>query len=314
MTAEYTEILNREGFFFQKYCAEKIKGSGWTIDAEEYPISANESVDIKASLILYETALHISVIECKRADPTRKRWIFFRREPSGSKPPEFLIQTHNLSSIRGGFFRKGTVSRGVYEGLNESKLAFPSCHTVGLEIFKKDEKDKRDWKANTQTVFDACLKVAKGINHLFDAEAERIHNTLRIGLKNLQRYRMPYFLGGTLIPIVITGAPIFSVTFDPDTMDPTSFRVIPDKANYEEKDWLVYEFPLPRELQYRSKDVFFPLGENRYAKMHIFIVNGKHVKRFFECLAEAIGTRSEKSYRTLQVEYEEFYNPKNRHR
>lgn len=316
MEEDFTDTLNKEGFFFQKYCVEMIKQSGWIVEAEEYPISENESFDIKASLILYETALHSAVIECKRSDPTRKRWVFFRREPTGSATHEFLIQTHNLSSSIGGFRKKGIVVRGVFEGLNESKLGSPSCHTVGLEIFKEYEKDKRDWQANTQVVFNACLTVAKGINHLFDSEAERIYNTLQIGVKRLQRekekYGWPYFVGGTLIPIVITSAPVFSVAFDPNAMDLTSFKVLHEKADYEEKDWLVYEFPLPRELQYKSKDMFKIVGDNRYAKMHIFIVNGRHIKKFFKSLAESIRTRSEKSYRILQAEFTEFYRPKKR--
>ncbi|MDH5482744.1 MAG: hypothetical protein OEY22_07695, partial [Candidatus Bathyarchaeota archaeon] len=184
--SDLTEALNREGFFFQKYCAEKIKESGWSVETEEYPISKDESFDIKATLVLFETALHIVAVECKRSDPKRKRWAFFRQEPSTAETQKFVIQTHNLTSTKGGFLKRGFVMRGVYEGLNEEKLGFPCCHTVGLEIFKEDEKDKRDWKANPQAVYSACLTVAKGINHLFDSEAQRTLNTLRIGEKRLQ--------------------------------------------------------------------------------------------------------------------------------
>jgi hypothetical protein len=101
---------------------------------------------------------------------------------------------------------------------------------------------------------------------------------------------MPYFLGGTLIPVVITSAPVLSVTFDPNDMDIETFQIPQEKAQYQEKEWLVYDFPLPRELQYESKDFFKIVGENRYAKMHIFIVNGQCVKKFFECLGEALKT------------------------
>ncbi|MDH5483377.1 MAG: hypothetical protein OEY22_10970, partial [Candidatus Bathyarchaeota archaeon] len=125
-----------------------------------------------------------------------------------------------------------------------------------------------------------------------------------------EKLRMPYFLGGTLVPAVITSAPILSVTSDPNDMDIETFRVPHEKAHYQDKEWLVYEFPLPLELQLESRDFFTTVGESRYAKMHIFIVNGKHVKRFFECLGEAIKTRSKKSYRALAVEYQEFYKGK----
>jgi hypothetical protein len=310
VTGDFTKVLNKEGFFFQKYCVQKIKESDWVVDAEEYPISEEESFDIKAVRVLFETALHTAVIECKKADPCRKCWIFFGKESTDSEQHTFLIQTHNLSSSREGRFHKGFVVRGVYEGVNEAKLGYPSCHTVGLELFKKDLKDQRDWKVNSQVVFEACLTVAKGINQLFDSEAERISNTLQIGRKQLQKYGSPYFVGGSLFPVVITSAPLFSAKFDPNTIDIATFEVPPEKVTYEEKEWLVYEFPLPRELQRQSKDMFKIIGENRYAKMHIFIVNGRYVAKFFNALVESIKTRSEKSWRTLETEFTEFYKPK----
>lgn len=310
METDFADLLNKEGFFFQKYCAQKIAEAGWIIDFEEYPISENETFDIKANLVLFETALHIAVIECKRQDPTRKYWIFYRKGPRSSESQPFLIQTHSLSTSIEKFPWKSKVVRGVMEGLNESKLDYPSCHTTGIEIFK----DGKSWKANSEVIYKASIVVAKGVNHLFDSEAERLYNNTRIGLKRLEKDRKehgwPYFLGGTMIPVVITSASLSSVVFDPNEMDTKTFRVSYDKIDREEKKWRVYEFPLPLELRYSSKDVFTLTGENRYAKMHIFIVNGKHVTQFFRRLSESIKTRSVKSWRTLYSEFFEFYDPK----
>lgn len=305
-----TGALNKEGFFFQKYCAEKIRASGWTVEIEEYPISENESFDIKATLALFETTLNTAVVECKRSDPKRKQWAFFRKESSSANMSEFAVQTHHLSSEIGGFLRKGRVWQGVLEILNEEELGFPCCHTVGLEMYK-DEKNARDWKANPQTVYGACLTVAKGVNYLFESEAHRLHNNLRIDINRLRsQLKIPCFFGGDLIPVVITSAPILSVSFDPNDMDIETFQLPQEKTHYQEKEWLVYEFPLPRELWYESKNFFRIVGENRYAKMHIFMVNGRHIKRFFECLRRAIENPGKKSGRALVVEYSEVYDTK----
>lgn len=304
------DILNKEGFFFQKYCRQKIEEAGWIIDVEEYPISENESFDIKANLILHETVLNTAAIECKRQDPTRKYWIFYRKEPSSSESKPFLIQIHFLGTLVQKFPWKDKVLRGVLEVLDESKLGSPSCHTIGIEVFKDDS----GFKANPQIIRKACLTAAKGINHLFDSEAKRLYNTVRIGQKNLEKQKreigLSYFTGGNLIPIVITSAPLFSVAFDPSSMDMETFKVPYEESGYEEEKWLVYEFPLPLRLRYHLKDVFTLTGENRYAKMHVFIVNGRYTTEFFRSLTESLGSSSQKSYRTLHSEFMEFYEPK----
>jgi hypothetical protein len=308
------DALNDEGFLFQKYCAQKIAEAGWTIDAEEYPISDKESLDIKASVINFETSLDIAVVECKRQDPQRKRWAFFRGATPSSKSNPFLIQMHCLHTFEGGFRGRGAgVFRSVMECLNEEKLEYPSCHTTGIEVYK-DEKERGPWKTNSEVVYKSCINVAKGINHLFDSEADTVYKTIRYGLKRLEKekklFHWKYSLGGTLIPVVITSAPLFSIVFNADQMDVETFKVQFEKLVYEQSKWLVYEFPLPEPLRYYSARFFKMSGENRYAKMHIFIVNGMWVTEFFRRLSESLTDRSEKTGRALHSEYHDFYKPK----
>jgi hypothetical protein len=46
--------------------------------------------------------------------------------------------------------------------------------------------------------------------------------------------------------------------------------------------------------------MFKIIGENRYAKMHIFIVNGRYVAKFFNALVDSIKTRSEKKLENIE--------------
>jgi hypothetical protein len=312
MEPDQTSALNEAGFFFQKWCAQKIIDADWIVESEEYPIAENQSFDIRATKVLFETSLHNAVVECKKQNPQTKKWIFYTtEETTAPKNSPFLIQTHNLNVTAGGFLSKGSVVRGVYEGLNESKLGFPCCHTVGLELFR-DQKNK--WEVNSQIIFNACITVAKGTNYLFETEAERLLHVLDVGLKTIEqhkaKYGWQYLLGGSIFPVVITSAPLFSVSFDVTTMNTASFEVSHNESNYTEKEWLVYEFPLPKELRLESKDAYKLIGDSRYAKMHIFIVNGRSVTKFFKCLTDAIENRSEKSWRALRTEFMDFYNPK----
>jgi len=151
------------------------------------------------------------------------------------------------------------------------------------------------------------------MNH-FESEAERLHHVLDFGLKRLEnekaKYGWPYLLGGSILPVVITSAPLFSVSFDISAMNTESFEVLHNESYYAEKEWVVYEFPLPRELRLKSKDTYRLIGDSRYAKMHTFIVNGRSVTKFFKCLTEAIENRSDKSWRGLKSEFMDFYKPK----
>lgn len=303
------DALNNEGFLFQKYCVEKIKEAGWSIDSEEYPISENESFDIKVSSILFEVVRHIAVVECKRQDPQRKRWIFFRNKVPSSKSNPFSIMVHSLHAMNRES-RKARVMRGVMEGFDEETLGYPSCHTTGVEVYK-DEETQNQWKTNSAVIYKASMTVAKGVSYLFDSEAEALQRLLKYGWKNLEKekkeFGWQYSACGDIIPIVITSAPLFSVSFKPEQMDTDTFKVNYENLNAEQCKWLVYEFPLPHNLRLENKDFWKLHGENRYAKTHIFIVNANWIKDFFTCLIESIKNVGGEHGRVLSPQFHEVY-------
>jgi hypothetical protein len=310
---EIALALNDEGYLFQKYCARKIQESGWVIDAEEYPISDTLSLDLKVTKFTNETSREIAVIEVKRQDPERKRWIFFKDEKISQAP--FFFQGHVLNTLSSGRYNKREgVVRSVMECLSEEELEMPQYHTVGVEIYKDFKNQATNWKSNSEIIFKSCFNVALGVNHLFDAEANALHRTIRYGIKRLEKekktFRWQYWLGGCIIPIVITSAPLVSVAFDPESMDISTFKVNFDNISSENQKWLVYDFPLPKSLQYNPTDVRQMFSEDRYAKMQIFIVNGKYVAEFFNKLSNSIKQRSKKSGRVLTSSYTDFYEPK----
>ena len=310
MERKFTELLNKEGYSFQKYCAQKIKESGWSIGAEEFPISENESFDIKTTLREFETALRIAVVECKLRDPERKYWIFYKRDLTKDSEP-FVVHVHFLSTRMRRFPWRDEVLQGVGEVLDEPKLGYPACHTMGVELYK-DVGGK--WRKNSEIIRSACLTVAKGINYLFRAEAERLYKTAGIGLKRLEkekrRFGFDYITGGDLIPVVITTAPLYSYKFNPAQMNIKDFKVSYETEDYQEEEWLIYEFPLPAQLQYFGDEIFSLTEENRYAKMHIFIVNGRYITRFFKQLTESFHIGPEKSRRTISMQFMKKYSPK----
>ncbi|MCL2476820.1 hypothetical protein [Candidatus Bathycorpusculum sp.] len=310
LEGEIVTALNSGGYLFQKYCARKIQESGWTIDTEEYPISDNLSIDLKVTKFTNDTAREIAIVEVKRQDPQRKRWIFFKDE--NPKFSSFSFQGHCLNTPAMGRSRKGTyVARSVRECLNEEDLEMPQCHSAGIEFFK-ESATKSCWKSNSEIIYKSCFNVAHGVNHLFDVEAEALQRTIRYGINRLENekkiFGRKYWFGGTIIPVVITSAPLMSVSFDPELMDTSTFKVKFDNIVHKKQKWLVYDFPLPKSLQYNPVDIRQMFAEDRYAKMHIFIVNGNYVGEFFNKLALSIkGCFKKNGF--IEMSYTDFYKP-----
>ena len=304
------DAINSEGFLFQKYCVEKIKLAGWTIDSEEYPISENESFDIKVSNAV-DVARALAVVECKRQDPQRKRWIFFKSEALSPKSNPFSVMVHCLYILE-GMSRKAEVMRGVMEGVNEKILESPLCHTTAVEVYK-DPKKRDSWQTNTEVIYKASLKVAKGVDYLFHSEAENIQFLIKYGLKRLEKERTTlgyqYYTNEEIIPVIITSAPLLSVSFKPEQMNTDTFKVAFENLDTEQCKWLVYEFPLPIELRRESKFFRRISEDNRYAKMHIFMVNANWIKDFFIALIESIQKNGGEQGRVVSPQFSDIYKP-----
>lgn len=91
-----THALNVEGIFFQQRVADILRQAGWTVVAEEYPVAfppgngpivgKEGRLDIRAERQFpgYVTVL---AVECKKADPDYKEWVFFPKGENHIQAP-----------------------------------------------------------------------------------------------------------------------------------------------------------------------------------------------------------------------------------
>src|SRR4051812_34297767 len=94
--------LNEQGFLLQQVLREKltnkIQGDGdnqstWTYVANEYAVTAEDGSQTRIDLVLqhgHGSKIFLCV-ECKRAHPDYKRWLFFDRSAGMRDKPDLVI-------------------------------------------------------------------------------------------------------------------------------------------------------------------------------------------------------------------------------
>jgi hypothetical protein len=55
-----------------------------------------------------------------------------------------------------------------------------------------------------------------------------------------------------IVPVVVTNAVLRSLNYDRSRVDPSKGEVEEDQAALEDRDWLIFDYPLPNELQIRG--------------------------------------------------------------
>jgi hypothetical protein len=89
--------MNEQGFLFSQKVQEsvqypsqpKLNGPEWVFVEREYPVTAYDGSQTRIDLVFRNVAERgiYACLECKRADPLYKRWVFFnedRSNPSGT--------------------------------------------------------------------------------------------------------------------------------------------------------------------------------------------------------------------------------------
>ena len=164
MSTDISELLlnalNEQGYLFQEACKHKLKenedATGWEVKVSEYPVSL-DGQDTKIDIVLRSKAPSLpelyTLVECKRADPSYKHWLFGTPElPFGAA----------LCSTLGIECRKTSLDR-----------AYQANSLVEQLRFKVDTYDAKSWlevKRNTnkrsstpQNIENAFMQVLKGV-------------------------------------------------------------------------------------------------------------------------------------------------------
>jgi hypothetical protein len=97
-------------------------------------------------------------------------------------------------------------------------------------------------------------------------------------------------------PAIVTTARLFVCEFDPREVDPTCGEIVPVKASIAECDEVVFEYTLPRHLQFKPSDVAGSCKEgvvDLFTRLHILVVQSRRFPAFLQTFygqGEAIPT------------------------
>lgn len=205
--------LNEQGFMFAQLVRENIQfgtsGLGdvtktWRCVASEYPVTANDGSQTRIDLVLRSIRSRelYACIECKRAHPAYKQWIFFDKE-------------YGTQSPRNSYFEKFVVSQRPMRDKNDAHHVLDQRQMpISCELFKMylEVALSRDKRAGyTETIEDAFLQSVKGQTGLMAKQ---------IKTDDVMRLRV--------VPVVVTTAQLFEARFDLQSVSVATGMIAPE--------------------------------------------------------------------------------------
>lgn len=266
--------INIHGVFFERLCQTIINGSGsWRVTKTNYPVEfppphrsirgQESALDIAAEHRSHRAEV-VLLVECKKHNPEFVNWIFFPKQRPSSTDIYFVQQITNSPSSQTQWdtflsFEKKTEGVIIADEARETRASY--------ENYKRQDKTKT---SNT-AIADAARQVALATQSIVFEEAQysRMLSGREPGMQ------LPYHRK-VFVPAIVTNARLLSCTFDPRDVSPRTGEIDFAKARLEEKPYLVYEYPIPRVLQYPPPNIAEEIVKNRlelYARMHILVIH-----------------------------------------
>jgi hypothetical protein len=193
-----TKALNEQGFLFAQIVREKFRNrlrgdletqSGWRFVAQEYPVTASDGSQTRIDFVLCAGDHHLT-LECKRANPDYKRWVFFdKADETSMDGGDLFIET--------ALFTQRPVQSPAHVKHEVRRFAMPPpCHVFNYYVECAIDQEKQ--ASATKTIEDAFQQVMKG------------HSGLMAKL-------LSFDSGACLrsIPVVVTTAELLEAQFDP---------------------------------------------------------------------------------------------------
>jgi hypothetical protein len=194
-----SSALNEQGFLFSQLVRDNVrfgvsdKGNVnglWKYLASEYPVTAADGSQTRIDLLLQHRAQGgiYACMECKRANPLFKQWIFFDKPDVVQTSTDLYFETLRATN------RPMVTREEALHGIEKIRLS-SQCELFNLYL---EVAVNRENKAGyTETIEDAFRQVVKGESGLM--------------LKQL-KFRGEWHLRA--IPIIVTTAQIFEARFE----------------------------------------------------------------------------------------------------
>ncbi len=275
--------INIHGVFFERWCQKGISDStDWRVRSTNYPVEypppngpwrgRESTLDIEASL-QRDDLLVTLLIECKKNNPEFINWIFFPNRQAATNPFVFR-QIENVP--REAPNQGWNVTGGLKTVLSPLVVADEARETRGTYLqYQKGDKTK----TSNAAISDAAHQIALATQAI---ALERGEYSKKLG-SSASPPPMPW-KRQVFLPMIVTTARLFTCDFDPGHVDPVTGEIPFGKANITERGHLVFEYPLPRQLQIQPADLVAALMQDSlraFMLMHILVV---HSGKFLEVL------------------------------
>jgi len=272
--------INIHGVFFERWCQKVVSETqGWSLDSTNYPVEfpspngplrgKESTLDIRASRAGGDQKLCL-LIECKKNNPEFINWVFF----SKFRTPR---DAFNISQVENkpreapatGWDTSSAI-RNLGLGSGEA-VADEARETKGdYAHLKGGDKTKTSNKA----IQDAAYQVALATQAIVEEDSSI---SRRLGMRG--GATSPPWRIKAYIPAIVTTAKLFVCDFDPANVNPLTGEVPFDKATLTEAPSVVFEYTLPRHLQFGPADISRSYQEglvDLFTRMHLLVIQSQH--------------------------------------
>jgi hypothetical protein len=276
--------INIHGIFFERWCQHIVaEADGWNLDAVNYPVEfpppngpwrgKESTLDIRASRDIDDNRICL-LIECKKNNPEFVDWIFFQK-PSVRSSKEFIVtevgntlrdppaQGWNTASV----LRHLTSTFPVADEARETRANYLEWKKLGNKT-----------KTSNSAIQDASYQVSLAKQAIVREDGQISEELGRSSTSAAPPWRKKLYF-----PTIVTTASLFVCEFDPKEVDPGTGEIVPVGAKIAPRETVVFEYPLPRHLQFSPVNMGTSYREgivDLFTRLHIMVVQSRHFSTF----------------------------------
>lgn len=261
--------LNKTGLFLETLVFTALNRHPEFSVKREEPYSGFTSEGFEGTIdVLAVTKIHDGLslcipIECKKADPQQKHWVFELRSSDEDLPFPFE------------YYEAGKADANY-----QKNIFFPSLDYPGM---KHLDKAIQSFEFNEST---GKLSRNRQLGRPYDAlkQANEAVSSFLDGRERKRIFDMAYVKENQtdilFLPLVVTTANLHVLEYNPRDIDWLNGEVPTDKLKMIDRNWVHFEFPLPYSLRSRTNQGVGPV------KRSSLIVNSESFADFTTKLVE----------------------------
>lgn len=272
--------LNIHGVFFEHRCADIVRSvPDWSLVSTDYPVEypppngpwrgRESSLDIRARKSLPNNEVVDIQVECKKANPEFVNWIFFpKRNIAGTASFHATVLFNELPEPSAGRWATKVFMQGGSAGV---LIANNSREVRGDYVSHKEGGNKTKTKTSNAAIQEASYQAAIANRAIVHEDGELLRRARESG-----HHPSPPWIRKTYIPIIVTTARLFQVSFSVDDVDVSSGEIPFSAATLTPVTNLLYEYPLPKHLQHSPADPLPALTGTEielFTRMHIIVIH-----------------------------------------